>query len=214
MRSIIKLEEWINSMTHYLGVILALIGNGALLVHSYRTENTGYFVGSIIFTISLILLYTMSGTYHIVFNPKVKKIFKILDHSAIYILIAGSYTPYLLGVFEGNTKWIFFFVQWGMTLLGIFFKIFYAGRFKVLSTLIYLFMGWMIILVYKDLVVLIPNFSLKLLMTPDLFFTKFMVLAGKINSEYLLLLFNNELSCISSVFFALNLYIIRLLLLP
>ncbi len=163
MRSIIKLEEWINSMTHYLGVILALIGNGALLVHSYRTENTGYFVGSIIFTISLILLYTMSGTYHIVFNPKVKKIFKILDHSAIYILIAGSYTPYLLGVFEGNTKWIFFFVQWGMTLLGIFFKIFYAGRFKVLSTLIYLFMGWMIILVYKDLVVLIPNFSLKLL---------------------------------------------------
>ena len=163
MRSIIKLEEWINSMTHYLGVVLALIGNGALLVHSYRTENTGYFVGSIIFTISLILLYTMSGTYHIVFNPKVKKIFKILDHSAIYILIAGSYTPYLLGVFEGNTKWIFFFVQWGMTLLGIFFKIFYAGRFKVLSTLIYLFMGWMIILVYKDLVVLIPNFSLKLL---------------------------------------------------
>ena len=163
MRSIIKLEEWINSMTHYLGVILALIGNGALLVHSYRTENTGYFVGSIIFTISLILLYTMSGTYHIVFNPKVKKIFKILDHSAIYILIAGSYTPYLLGVFEGNTKWVFFFVQWGMTLLGIFFKIFYAGRFKVLSTLIYLFMGWMIILVYKDLVVLIPNFSLKLL---------------------------------------------------
>lgn len=161
--NVIKIDEWINAITHYIGVVLALIGNGALLVHSYRTENNGYFIGSIIFTISLVFLYTMSGTYHIVYNAEIKKILKILDHSAIYVLIASSYTPYLLGVFDTDTKWILFSIQWGMTIIGIVFKIFYSGKFRILSTLIYLFMGWMIMFVYDDLVELIPSFSLKLL---------------------------------------------------
>lgn len=158
-----RIEEWINSMTHYLGVILSLIGTGALLVHSIHIGNTGYIVGSMVFCFSLVLLYAMSGTYHILYNGKAKNIFKILDHSAIYILISGSYTPYLLSVFQGNTKWTLFFIQWGMTLLGVVFKIFFAGRFKLLSTLIYLFMGWMIVFVFGDLKELVTPISLKLL---------------------------------------------------
>lgn len=162
-KTLTRAEEWFNSLTHYFGVVLALIGSGALIVHSFHSENRGYFVGSIIFCISLVLLYTMSGTYHILYEGEIKKLFKILDHSAIYILISGSYTPYLLGVFDGTIKWSLFFIQWGMTLVGIIFKIFYTGRFKLLSTLIYLFMGWLIIFVFDDLKTLISPTSLKFL---------------------------------------------------
>ena len=158
-----RLEEWINSMTHYFGAILALIGTGALLVHSLKSGNIGYVIGSMVFCFSLILLYTMSGTYHILYVGNLKKFFKILDHSAIYVLISGSYTPYLLGVFDGRTKWTLFFIQWGMTLAGIIFKLFFVGRFKVISTLIYLFMGWMVMFVFKDLKALVTPLSLNLL---------------------------------------------------
>ena len=158
-----RLEEWINSMTHYFGAVLALIGTGALLVHSLKTNNIGYVIGCMVFCFSLVLLYTMSGTYHILYVGKIKKLFKILDHSAIYILISGSYTPYLLGVFDGTTKWVLFFIQWGMTLFGILFKVFFVGRFNFVSTLIYLFMGWMVMFVFKDLQVLASPLSLKLL---------------------------------------------------
>lgn len=163
MYKISRCEEWINSITHYLGVVLALIGTGALLVHTIETKNIGYIIGSMLFCFSLVLLYSMSGTYHILYEGQLKKIFKILDHSAIYVLISGSYTPYLLGFFDGHIKWTLFFIQWGMTLAGIIFKIFFIGRFKIISTLIYLFMGWMIIFVFDDLKTLISPLSLKLL---------------------------------------------------
>lgn len=158
-----RVEEWFNSMTHYFGTLLALVGTGALLVHSLHTHNIGYVIGSMVFCFSLVLLYTMSGTYHILYVGKIKKLFKILDHSAIYILISGSYTPYLLGVFDGKTKWVLFSIQWGMTLIGIIFKIFFVGRFNFISTLIYLFMGWMIVFVFEDLRSLASPLSVRLL---------------------------------------------------
>lgn len=162
-KTVSRAEEWLNSITHYLGAALAIFGSGALLVHSLKFNNIGYIVGSMVFCFSLVLLYVMSGTYHILYIGKVKKIFKILDHSAIYILISGSYTPYLLGVFDGKVKWVLFFIQWGMTLFGILFKVFFTGRFNFVSTLIYLFMGWMIVFVFDDLKTLITPLSLKLL---------------------------------------------------
>lgn len=159
----VKLEEQINSITHYFGAILSLIGTGALLVQSLKSNNTGYIIGCIVFCFSLILLYTMSGTYHILDNGNIKTLFRILDHSAIYILIAASYTPYLLGVFKGNMKWILLFSQWGIAILGVFFKINFIGKFDFISTLVYLFMGWMIMLAFDDLQNFIPELSLKLL---------------------------------------------------
>lgn len=163
MGEVSRVEEWVNSITHYFGVVLALIGTGALLIRTLQTGNVGYIVGSMLFCFSLILLYSMSGTYHILYTGKLKRVFKILDHSAIYILISGSYTPYLLGFFDGHVKWVLFFAQWGMTLLGIVFKIFFTGRFKLVSTLVYLFMGWMIVFVFDDLKTLISPLSLKFL---------------------------------------------------
>ena len=163
MEEVSRVEEWVNSITHYFGVILALIGTGALLVRTIESDNLGYLVGSMLFCFSLILLYSMSGTYHILYTGRLKRIFKILDHSAIYILISGSYTPYLLGFFDGNVNESLFFYSMGMTLAGIIFKIFFTGRFKLISTLIYLFMGWMIIFVFDDLKTLISPLSLKFL---------------------------------------------------
>ncbi|MGL5056223.1 MAG: PAQR family membrane homeostasis protein TrhA [Fusobacteriaceae bacterium] len=161
--SLDRMEEWTNSLTHYLGVILGLVGMGALLVKGNDSGNTGYFVGSIIFTLSIILLYSMSGTYHILNNGKAKCIFRILDHSAIFILISGSYTPYFLGVFHGETRWIFLGLQWGLTFLGIIFKIFFVGKFEFLSTAIYLIMGWMVVFVFPELKSSIPIKSLNFL---------------------------------------------------
>ena len=114
-------------------------------------RDRGYIVGSIIFGAALIFLYTMSGTYHILKIGKLKKIFRVLDHAAIYVLISASYTPYIFTVLTGEKKWIIFFAQWGLTLIGIIFKIFFTGKFKLVSTLIYLFMGWMVVFVFKDI---------------------------------------------------------------
>ncbi|MGL6120013.1 MAG: PAQR family membrane homeostasis protein TrhA [Fusobacteriaceae bacterium] len=161
--SLDRMEEWTNSLTHYLGVVLGLIGMGALLVKGSDSGNTGYLVGSIIFTLSIILLYSMSGTYHILNNGKAKYIFRILDHSAIFILISGSYTPYFLGVFHGEARWIFLGLQWGLTFLGIIFKIFFVGKFEFLSTAIYLIMGWMVVFVFPELKSSIPIKSLNFL---------------------------------------------------
>lgn len=164
-------EEIINAITHYLGVGLGFIGLGALLIHSLNVKHTGYLIGNIVFSISIIFLYSMSGTYHILKEGKLKRIFKILDHIAIYILISGTYTPYLLGVFQGKTRWILFSIQWGLTSLGIIFKIFFTGKFEILSTIIYLIMGWMIIFVFNDLKNLTSSLSTSLLLAGGISYT-------------------------------------------
>lgn len=180
-------EEIINAITHYLGVGLGFIGLGALLIHSLNVKHTGYLIGNIVFSISIIFLYSMSGTYHILKEGKLKRIFKILDHIAIYILISGTYTPYLLGVFQGKTRWILFSIQWGLTSLGIIFKIFFTGKFEILSTIIYLIMGWMIIFVFNDLKNLTSSLSTSLLLAGGISYTVGVIfyLSNKIFSCYL-----------------------------
>lgn len=152
-------EEIFSSLTHYAGIPLGIIGGILLIIHAKKSENIGYLIGCSIYIFGVILLYSMSGTYHILNHGKLKKIFKIFDHSAIYVLISSSYMPYLLGYFDGTTKWVIFFAQWGITLVGIILKIFFAGKWSFLSTLIYLAMGWMVLFVIKDLKALISPFS-------------------------------------------------------
>lgn len=155
-----KLEEYVNSMTHYGGALLSVVGLIILIHRAMETKSIPDMIGVVIFGLALILLYTMSGTYHILNKGKIKNLFRILDHSAIYILISASYTPYLLSAMDGLNRWVIFGIQWGMTLLGIVFKIFYTGRFKALSTIIYLVMGWMVLFVFKDLKEALSNLSM------------------------------------------------------
>lgn len=156
-------EEYLNAVTHYIGAGMAISGLIALINRSLKIGETGYIIGSIIFGIALIFLYTMSGTYHILKVGKAKQIFRVLDHAAIYVLISASYTPYIFTVLTGKTKWIIFFVQWGLTLLGVIFKIFFTGKFKLVSTLIYLLMGWMVVFVFKDIKAALSAVSLNCL---------------------------------------------------
>lgn len=166
-----ELEERLNFITHYIGTGMAIAGCVALIVHAVRTGKIDYIVGSGIFGGALILMYSMSGTYHLLQEGKIKNIFKILDHSAIYILISASYTPYILTVLTGKGRWILFVFQWGLTILGILFKIKFVGRFQLLSTIIYIIMGWIVVFVFKDLKLNLNSISLNLLIYGGIVYT-------------------------------------------
>ncbi len=144
-------EEFLNAVTHYLGAVFSIVGFILLLFHSLKTEKTEYIVGCTIFGIALIFLYTMSGTYHFLINKKFKRLFRKFDHIGIFILISASYTPYIFTILDGKIKWIVFFIQWGCTLFGTIYKLFFTGKFEILSTLLYLIMGWMVVFVIKDI---------------------------------------------------------------
>ncbi|MCK5780060.1 MAG: hemolysin III family protein [Psychrilyobacter sp.] len=145
-----KLDEHMSAVTHLLGAGMAITGFAFLLSHAITAGGVKEIIGFTIFGISTILLYLMSGIYHILPPGTPRKVFKILDHSAIYILISGSYTPFLFHL-EGATGWIILIIQWSLTTIGVLFKIKFAGRFQHLSTFIYLFMGWMIVFVFSNL---------------------------------------------------------------
>ncbi|OQY42924.1 MAG: hemolysin D [Fusobacteriia bacterium 4572_74] len=157
-----KLEEYMSSVIHLLGAGMAISGLAFLIIHAVKDGGMKQIIGFSIFGISAIFLYLMSGIYHLLPVGKYKKLFKILDHSAIYVLISGSYTPFLL-ILGGITGWVILAIQWILTSLGVLFKIKFAGRFQTISTLIYLFMGWMIIFVFENLKSSLNLVSLRLL---------------------------------------------------
>jgi hemolysin III len=165
-----KLEEYMSSITHLLGAGMAISGLAFLITHAVQEGGIKQIIGFTIFGLSAIFLYLMSGIYHILPAGKYRKIFKILDHSAIYVLISGSYTPFLL-ILGGITGWVILIIQWTLTSLGVLFKIKFAGRFQTISTLIYLFMGWMIVFVFGNLKNSLNSVSLTLLIVGGIFYS-------------------------------------------
>jgi len=116
-------------------------------------------------------LYLASTLYHSFTNERIKRIFKILDHSAIYLLIAGTYTPFTLVPLHGVLGWTVFGVVWGLAVIGIVLKVFFAGRFNIVSTLCYLGMGWFIIFAIKPLIATVPALGMTWLLVGGLFYT-------------------------------------------
>ena len=148
--------EKLNSITHLVGAVLALIGFGALLTIGIQEHDPRLMVSFIIFGFTLVLLYTMSTLYHSFHPPKLKKIFQKLDHVAIYLLIAGTYTPYMLvSLHEHNGVLMLSFV-WGMALIGLLLDIFVPKRIEWLQIMIYLVMGWVCTLNYAELQQTVP----------------------------------------------------------
>ena len=146
------LEEKINVYSHAFGAILAFV---ALILFIFKAAREGTHldtISNIIFSVSMIILYWVSAKYHNETNAKKRFKFRIFDHSAIYILIAGTYTPYALSVIKGVDGWILFGIAWGLALVGITLKVFFTGRFNIVSTFMYLFMGWIIIFYIKPIV--------------------------------------------------------------
>ena len=149
--------EKLNSITHLIGAVLALIGFGALLTISIQTQDWLLIFSFTIFGFTLILLYTMSTLYHSFHPPKLKKIFQKLDHVSIYLLIAGTYTPYMLVSLRENNGLIMLMLIWIMAVIGLLLDIFVTKRIEWLQVLIYLLMGWISTLNYSDLQAIIPT---------------------------------------------------------
>ncbi|MDU4962548.1 MAG: hemolysin III family protein [Sporomusaceae bacterium] len=143
-------EKW-NAITHGAGAVLALAGLVVLIVAASLQGNVWHIVSFSIYGVSLFLLYLASTLYHSFSNERVKHIFKIIDHSAIYLLIAGTYTPFSLVLLHGKLGWILFGVIWSLAVCGILLKIFFIKRFRLLSTFCYLIMGWLILAAVKPL---------------------------------------------------------------
>jgi len=139
-------EEVANSIIHGFGMLFSLAALVLMIIFSALEGTAWHVVSTSIFGVTLLLLYTSSTLYHALTNRKAKNLFQIFDHSSIYLLIAGTYTPFTLVTLRGPLGWTIFGIVWGMAVLGILFKIFFVKRFVFLSTLIYIIMGWMIII--------------------------------------------------------------------
>ncbi|MGH7552632.1 MAG: PAQR family membrane homeostasis protein TrhA [Longimicrobiales bacterium] len=136
-------EEIANSLTHAAGLIASIAGTAILIVLSALNGTARHIVGSAIFGATLVLLYTASTLYHSVRSQRVKARLRVMDHCAIYLLIAGTYTPFTLVGLRGGWGWSLFGVVWGLAVAGLVFKLFTTGRFARLSTAVYLAMGWL-----------------------------------------------------------------------
>ena len=164
-------EERFNSISHGITALATIAGFVILVILGNSSEKSCTLFSSIIYGLSLVSLYTFSTLYHGLRNEKAKKVFHILDHCGIYLLIAGSYTPVLLVSIGGTTGWVIFGVQWTVALIGIVMKIFYTGKFDNISTLIYAIMGWMIVIKWQVLVDSIPSAALTLLLAGGISYT-------------------------------------------
>ncbi len=150
------LEEKMNVISHAFGLGLSCVFLCSLIIRASLFGNAWHITSFSVFGVSLILLYAASTFYHGAKKPSTRKKMKVLDHAAIYILIAGTYTPFTLITLKGTVGWAVFGISWALALAGVTLKLFFTGRFNILSTIMYVIMGWLIIFAIKPLA---ANFS-------------------------------------------------------
>lgn len=166
-----KAEEIANFVSHTAGAGLAILGFIMLIIRASWYNNIPALISYIIFSLGLMVLYTMSSIYHGLKPSKAKNVFEILDHSSIYFLIAASYTPFLVLGLKSNLGITLLVIQWIICIIGITFKAFFTGKFKGISTIVYLIMGWMIVFSWTELVAKISPISLGFLITGGLLYS-------------------------------------------
>ncbi|MEI6489391.1 MAG: hemolysin III family protein, partial [Bacteroidales bacterium] len=144
-------EERINVWSHGLGLVLSVVGLVLLVVRAASLGDVWRIVSFSIFGVSMVLLYTASTVYHNSKTPKHRARLNVFDHSSIFVLIAGSYTPFTLVTLHGWVGWTIFGIAWGAALVGITLKLFFMGKYKLLSTIMYVVMGWIIVIAIRPL---------------------------------------------------------------
>lgn len=164
-------EEFWNVLTHGAGLGFSFLALVLLLVRASSFDSTRLSLSFAVFGVGLILLYAASTFYHSARDPEWRYRLKIFDHIAIFILIAATYTPFSLITLEGEIGWIIFGVAWGIAFFGTILKLFFTGRFKILSTLLYVGMGWVIIFAIKPLIENLSNAGLFWLFAGGFFYT-------------------------------------------
>jgi len=164
-------EERYNVWSHFIGLLFSVAGTIVLIIKGYNSGTALSVVSYALYGSSMICLYLASTTYHAATEPKKRKKLKVFDHASIYFLIAGSYTPFSLLVLKGAWGWSVFGVVWGIAAAGIILKLFFTGRFNLLSTLGYILMGWVIVVAIKPLIANFCSEGLMLLLVGGIFYT-------------------------------------------
>lgn len=164
-------EEIASAVTHGIGVILSIGGGAVLITLASVYAGAREIISVVVFSIALLLLYSASTLYHIARSEPVKTRLKVLDHCAIFLLIAGTYTPFTIASIRGGWGWSLFGVVWGLAVFGIVFKLFFTGRFRYLSTATYIGMGWLVIIAFAPLSQALTPLALGLLIAGGVFYT-------------------------------------------
>ena len=150
------LEEKINVLSHAIGFFLSVTALILLVVKSSITGTVWHIVSFSIYGASLVILYAASTFFHNAKNLKLRRRLNIFDHASIYILIAGTYTPFTLVTLNGTIGWVLFGITWGIALTGVILKLFFTGKYDKISTIAYVLMGWIIVFAFKPLLNNLP----------------------------------------------------------
>ena len=164
-------EELANSVSHAVAFIAMLVGTPFLIINAVKQGDAGQIVGTSIFAATAILLYLSSAVYHGLVAGKAKDLFRIIENSAIFFLIAGTYTPFTLGVLKGGWGWSIFGVVWGLVVVGVALKVFERKPHPLISIILYLLMGWLMVIAAYPLFVRMPTEGILLLVSGGLFYT-------------------------------------------
>lgn len=146
----------VHSVLHGIGLVLSIAGLVVLVVLASLRGTALHIVSCAVYGATLVILYTASTLYHAATNPKAKRVLRILDHTSIYLLIAGTYTPFTLVGLRGGWGWSIFGVIWGLALAGVVVKPFVVDRFRIISPILYILMGWLIIIAAKPAMEALP----------------------------------------------------------
>jgi hemolysin III len=164
-------EERLNIWSHALGLLASILVFPFLIIKAFTYTGFWQVSSFIIYGLSLIVLYAASTFYHASVNPKNRRKLNILDHAAIYVLIAGSYSPFCLVALEPNLGWYLFIAVWIFAIIGVILKLFFTGRFDKISTAIYLLMGWQVLIFIKPLMKALTDVGFNLLIVGGVFYT-------------------------------------------
>jgi hemolysin III len=164
-------EEIANAITHGIGFLLSIPALVMLIIFAVERGTAWHIVSFTIFGVSMILLYLFSTMLHSFKPSKAKNIFAILDHSAIYVLIAGTYTPLMLVSLRNTLGWTLFGIIWGLAIIGIVFKCYFVQRYQIVSTLFYVIMGWLVIIAIKPLYLSLSGAGFGLLLTGGILYS-------------------------------------------
>lgn len=149
-------EEKFNIISHGFGLILSIFALIILVTFAVLDGTVWHIISFSIYGVSLVILYTASTLYHFVQEPKLRYKLNIFDHAAIYVLIAGSYTPFTMNVIEGTLGWMLFGIIWTIAIIGITLKLFFTGKYQIISTIAYVLMGWLGIFGLKSILINLP----------------------------------------------------------
>jgi hemolysin III len=164
-------EEIANSISHGAGLLAASIGIPVLIVHAARRGDAAFIAACSLFSLTIVLMYVASTLYHALPAGKAKRVFKVLDHSSIYLLIAGTYAPFTLGVLRGGWGWTLFGIVWSLAVAGVALKASGKASNPILSTAVYLLMGWVVVIAVDPLFTRVPMAGLLWLLAGGLCYT-------------------------------------------